>query len=179
MSYLRSVILVLLLGAQSAHADPPDWFLESLQRLAPDTSVWVADNSNYRDSNEQIDEYVLEWRWGIGRKSAIGRLYGRSGGEEVGTFWEFRTYWHPGEEAAYVQQFGGDGTFGSGQIEVVDKKSERLTQTFYGADGSIMRVGHKTEHSADSNTGTSFDILPDGSWQERRTYTWHRVNKAG
>lgn len=178
MSFLKMSIIVLLLGTQSAGAEPPDWFVKSLQRLAPDTSIWVADNSAYRSANEQIDDYVMEWRWGLGKQSAVGRLYGRVDGEEVGTYWEFRMYWHPEEEAAYLQQFGVDGTFGTGKMEPDGEHSDRLTQTFYGANGSTMRVGHKTEHSADSNTGTSFDILPDGSWQERRTYTWHREETA-
>ncbi len=173
--YLLAAFLVI--ASLDSGAETPDWFQESLQRMAPDTSIWVADNSAYQSNKEPFEAYVMEWRWGLGKQSAVGRLYGLVDGVDAGTFWEFRAFWHPEEQSAYVQQFGGDGTFGSGKLEPDGKHKDILTQVFHSSDGKVTHVGHETIHQEDSNEGTSFDILPDGSWKKRRTYVWHRELK--
>lgn len=174
MSILKYFAATLVAMSSIAAAEPPNWFQESLHRLAPDTSIWVADNSEYQNDKEPFETYVMEWRWGLGRHSAQGRLYGLVDGKDAGTFWEFRVFWHPEKQNAIVQQFGGDGTFGTGTIEPDGENRDRLEQVFHSPNGVMMHVGHKTVHHEDSNEGTSFDILPDGTWQKRRMYTWHR-----
>lgn len=156
-------------------AETPDWFQESLERLAPGESIWVADNSAYQSENESYDTYVMEWQWGIGKQSTTGRLYGTIDGKAGHTLWEFRMFWHSGDQSAYVQQFGADGTFGTGKLTPDGDNKDRLEQVFYSPAGNVREVGHATVHHADSNVGTSYDILPDGSWQERRTYVWRRT----
>lgn len=174
MSSLKYLVAILVAVSSNAAAELPEWFLENLQRMEPDTSIWVTDNAEYKNDKEPFDAYVLEWRWGLGRQSAVGRLYGTVNGKDAGTFWEFRVFWHPENQSAYVQQFGGDGTFGTGKLEPNGENKDRLTQVFHSPNGVVMNVGHETVHYEDSNEGTSFDILPDGTWQKRRTYVWHR-----
>lgn len=170
----RILALAILAISVDVSAEPPDWFQENLERLAPGVSIWVADNSMYQNDSELFDAYVMEWNWGIGEKSAVGRLYGMVDGEDVRTLWQFRMFWNSGEQSAYVQQFGADGTFGTGRLTPDGDNRDRLEQVFYIPDGSKREVGHTTEHHENSNVGTSYDILPDGSWQERRTYEWRR-----
>jgi hypothetical protein len=41
-----------------------------------------------------MDAYGITWEWGLNKKSPVDRLYGLRDGKEVGTFWEFREFWH-------------------------------------------------------------------------------------
>jgi hypothetical protein len=89
--------------------------------------TWIADNSAFKDANDTTDAYGIDWSWGLGRKSLIGRLYGIKDGKEIGTFWEFREFWDPGQGQVMATQFGGNGTYGVGPHEIR-------------ADGGIMRL---------------------------------------
>ena len=178
MLFSRVLTLAIVSVSLDVSAEPPDWFQENLDRLAPGDSIWTADNSAYQSDSELFDTYVMEWNWGIGRKSAVGRLDGMIDGKDVRTLWEFRMYWHSGDQSAYVQQFGADGTFGTGTLTPDGDNKDRLEQIFFSPAGNLREVGHVTEHHASSNVGTSYDILPDGSWQERRSYVWQRKPKG-
>lgn len=164
----------------TAAAGPPQWFLEHLESMARDGGRWIADNSAYQSDQEPYDAYGLSWEWGLGHKSLVGRLFGIQDGKEVGTFWEFRTIWHPGEHRALVYQYGADGTVGIGTMQELEAEAGRpagttADQTFYQPDGSTFRAGHRNRDLDDRTTDShSFDIQPDGTWQPRRSYIWKR-----
>jgi hypothetical protein len=116
---------------------------------------WVADNTAYRSTDEPFDAYRIEWAWGLGNKSVQGRLFGLQGGEEAGTFWAFRKFWHAGEQQVKVYQFGSDGTVGIGTYERTGPHRSQLLQTFFYPDGTSARVGHRTEHRPGEEHGAS------------------------
>lgn len=154
----------------------PSWLRNHMSFLARDGGRWITDNSGYRAEGEPFDGYGIEWRWGLGELSLTGRLFGLQDGEEQGTFWEFRTVWHPGLGQAMAYQFGASGVVGEGIIEHTGAGQTRMTQTFHGIDGSSFTVGHESEDAPDGTHITkSFDIQPDGSWKPRRTYVWRRA----
>lgn len=169
---LKRLAYLLFFLCLDAAAQPPKWYHDYLAGLAPDTGAWIAENAAYRSDAEPSDAYGLEWHWGLGRQSVTGRLFGLIDGEETGTYWEFRIFWHPGDHRVVVQQFGSDGTFGTGILYMVGDDKERLEQTFYAPDGSANRAGHETALGPDIRSGFSFDIHPDGGWQARRQYDW-------
>lgn len=154
----------------------PDWLRAHMEFLARDDGYWVTENSNYKSENEPSDAYSLEWRWGIGKQSLIGRLSGLQDGREIGTFWEYRLVWHPGEKQAILYQFGRDGTFGYGPLHQHDAETNELEQTFFNTDGSSWTGRHHTKDSGDEHHTTSF-VLRDGNWEKNRYYVWRRASK--
>lgn len=182
--FTRTARLGLLLGwlwAGAAAAGPaPGWFADHLAELTADGGVWIADNAAYRSEQEKAEAYGLQWRYGVGKRSAVGRLYAIIGGQDTGTIWEFRMYWHPGQDQALLLQFGAGGAVLNGPLTVQEDGSDRLQQTFYRPDGSQVEIGHLTRHPAPGvHEGGSYDIDAEGNWQARRSYTWHRQPAAG
>jgi hypothetical protein len=167
-------------GSPTAAAGPPRWFLEHLEYMARDGGRWIADNAAYRSDQEPYDAYGMSWEWGLGKNSLKGRLFGVQDGKDVGTFWEFRTIWHPGEHQALVYQYGPDGTVGIGTMQPLAAEAGQpagttADQTFYRPDGSSFRAGHRNRDlDADTTDSHSFDISADGTWKPRRSYVWKR-----
>lgn len=137
--------------------------------------TWVADNSKYKSAPADMDAYALEWSWGLNKKTLLGRLYGIRNGKEVGTFWQFREFWHPGERRLITTQYGSDGSYGVGPHDVKPDGSSELLQTFYDPElRSVTRIGHRSTLAGDAHTTISFDVDGKGTWKERRTYVWRR-----
>lgn len=163
-------------GAASASAKDPapaEWFVEHNAFLTQQGGRWITDNLAYKSDNEPYDEYGLEWRPGLGGKSITGRLFGLQDGKDIGTFWEFRIVWHPGEGQAYVHQFGGDGTYGVGTMERMAEGKIRIVQDVFSPDGTRARIGHDSTHGPGEWVhDRSYDIAQDGTRKERRSYDW-------
>lgn len=168
--------LSLLLQASTALAGPaPPWYAEHLQRLVADGGVWMADNAAYVSEQERFTVYALHWQAGVGGHTAIGRLYGIVDGQAGDTIWQFRLYWHPGQDQAVLQQFGAGGAMLSGPLTLEEDGRERLLQTFWAPDGRSWQVGHLTEWSSpDEHTGSSYQVDDSGQWTEQRRYVWVR-----
>ncbi|MEM7052691.1 MAG: hypothetical protein AAF604_23710 [Acidobacteriota bacterium] len=149
----------------------PPWVGEHFEAMV---GVWITDNSAYLSENEPFDQYGMEWSWGIGEKSLVGRLYGLQEGREVATFWEFREFWHVGEGHLVTQQFGGDGRFGVGPHTRTGEHSTEMVQSFFVPQGETMRVGHRSTRRDGELTTESFDIDGEGEWKPRRSYVWFR-----
>ncbi|HXV62851.1 MAG TPA: hypothetical protein VEK15_19285 [Vicinamibacteria bacterium] len=171
--FLFPLLVIAGTGVRSVEAQPaPDWVVANWKNLI---GVWIADNSAYKTEEASMDSFGLEWTWGIGNQSLVGRLYGIKDGEEVATFWEFREFWHPGEQRLLTTQFGRDGTYGAGPHHQNADGSTEMLQTFYdAATGRATRVGHRAVLKADEHTTQSFDVDESGTWKERRTYIWRR-----
>jgi hypothetical protein len=137
--------------------------------------TWVTDNAAHVSANEPAEQYAIDWSWGLGRQSMTGRLYGLKGSKEIGTFWEFREFWHPGDGRLVIMQFGAGGTYGVGWHEVRADGTSEMLQTFHDPSGRTTLTGHRSELKGDTHTTHSFDVAADGSWTPRRTYVWKRV----
>lgn len=148
-----------------------EWALEEMKGQA---GRWVADNSAYRSDNEPADAYGMEWHWAAGEKSLVGRLFPIRGGSDLDTVWEFRMIWHPGKQTLWLSQFGTDGTLGEGAITRTGEHATEAMQTFFGSDGTRLRIGHRDEMRGGQRHVQSFDIDQDGVWQPRRAYVWSR-----
>lgn len=165
--------ILSLLPAAEAHAEAPEWFSAHLEQMVAGEGRWVTDNSAYMSEQEPFDEYGLEWRWGLGKASVTGRLFGLNDGEEQGTFWQFRVFWHPGEGRAHIYQWGGNGAIAMGHLYSVGSNRVRLEQELMMPDGSVRRIGHDTVHEPGVQDGRSYNISADGTWKEDRHYVWH------
>ncbi|MEZ5293907.1 MAG: hypothetical protein R2745_22680 [Vicinamibacterales bacterium] len=180
---IRSVLVALALAVATG---PAPRALEPLAEPTPAPAAvianwerligtWVADNAPFKGPNDPNDAFGIEWQWGLGRKSLKGRLYGVRDGKEIGTYWEFHEYWHPGEGRVIATQHGSDGTFGSGPHEIRNDGTSEMVQTFWNPRArTTTRVGHRSRLDGDTHTTTSFDVSASGTWTERRTYVWKR-----
>jgi hypothetical protein len=167
-------------AAEPAPAEPsvapaiPQWFLEHMDSLI---GQWRTDNSAYLSEQETAEAYGLRWKWGVGKTSLDGVLYGMQAGEPEIPYWNFRVYWHPGERRARVDQWGHGGTLLSGWLEPAGgTRGETVfesEQTLYAVDGQTVRTRHRTTIKGTLKLTQSFD-WEDGNWTPRRSYTWHR-----
>jgi hypothetical protein len=179
---MRNTIALVLLStltpapgssSQAEKAQPvPAWVTSNWETLI---GTWIADNQAYKSATDSMDAYGIEWSWGLGKKSLVGRLYGIREGKEVGTFWEFREFWHPGEGRLIATQYASDGTYGAGPHELKDDGETEMLQTFFDpTTGAVFRVGHRSKLEGDVHATRSFDVDADGEWKDRRAYLWRR-----
>ncbi len=111
--------------AQTKDTPMPKWLQEHMNFITAGTGIWITDNSRFKNENEPFDEYGTEWKWGIGKKSITGRLFGLKDQKEAGDLWEFRLFWHPQERKAILQQFGGNGIVGIGEMRNIESTGVR------------------------------------------------------
>lgn len=165
------VVILAFAGAYSISASeaPPAWVLEEMRRTE---GRWIADNSAHKSDDEPYDAYGLEWRSATAGRTLIGRLFAIQDGEELGTLWEYRMFWHPERGSLWLIQFGTDGTVGEGEIERTGPDSTEVDQTFYSPGGTTWRSGHRDRKGEDRKVIQSFAIDADGSWKLQREYTW-------
>jgi hypothetical protein len=183
MTRVRAAAVLLLLGASLVGAQDatepttppgaaPSWVEQDWAYWAGGSGRWIADNGAYRSETEVFDAYGMEWTLGLGGKTLKGRLFALRDGEEVGTVWELLSYWHPGEQRLVVNQWGSDGTFGTGtQRRTADDASESEEQ-FFTPEGGGFRTGHRTRRLPGAAHVQSSDVSEDGTWSERRSYVW-------
>lgn len=166
-----AVAALSLLGPDAAVAQDaggaPAWFHERMAELTRGSGRWLTDNRDYRSANEPYEEYGLAWRWGLGRQTVHGRLFGLVDGREVATFWEFLIYWDPARAEAVMLQVGVSGVVGCGALQP-DGTSE---QTFTDPAGGSQRVRHEETSEGDLRRSASFNWV-DGAWVPRRIYVW-------
>ncbi len=157
----------------AAGPTPPEWFVQHNAFLTQGSGRWITDNAAYRSEDEPYDAYGLEWKSGLGGQTVTGRLFGLQNGREVGTFWEFRILWHPGEGQGHIMQYGGDGTLGTGTMEPRGEGKVWMVQDFYNPDGSRVRLAHESTHGPGAWVhDRSFMMSSDGEWLARRSYDW-------
>lgn len=177
---LFTLVASLALGLRPAGTpaapprEAPDWLRAHMEFQVRGGGRWHADNASYRSEGEPYTAYGMDWTWGLGRHSIVGRLYALQGDRDLGTVWDLRVFWHPGEQAARILQFGSDGTVGVGELHPRDGGTESV-QTFHAPDGSATRLRHESDEAGDVARSRSFDEA-DGAWKPRRTYVWHRVD---
>lgn len=164
--------IFILVMSVAAKAQPPEWLINHMEYMTQGSGIWIADNSEYKNDQEPVDAYATEWKWGLGKHSLTGRLYGIKDGKEIGSYWEFRTFWNPVEEKAYAYQFGASCAVGMGEVTFTDEGVMRIDQTFYNPDGTTARVGHESKDLSGIHETRAFDINEKGEWIERRFYRW-------
>lgn len=171
--------LLLLSAPQLADArapgDDPDTVLPSWAhtKLQEQVGRWVV-AAPAEEANDSYDGYGMEWEWGLGEKTLVGRLFARKGDRDLRTMWEYRIFWHAGEQALMMYQWGNDGSLGTGIIESRDGGGSRADQTFWNPDGSTFRIGHEDWVENDRRHTNSFTIDEAGDWKPLRGYVWER-----
>lgn len=186
-SKLAVTALLGLLGAvqasgfQTSTAPPareflPHWVQADWEYRTEGSGRWMTDNSANKSENEPFDAYVLEWKWGLGKRTIKGRLIAMQEGKEVGTLFEYRLAWHPVDKVLTLSQYGSDGTLAIGTVkEIGDMKTEAL-QRFYLPDGTTFLFGHRVEMKDGVMLIQSFKVSEAHAWTLNRSYIWKRVS---
>lgn len=162
------------LAEEAQPAAAPQWFLDEIAALTADGGRWIADNTAYKSEQEQWDAYGVEWKSSFDGTTMSGRLFAMKDGKEIGDFWEFRQYWHPGRKEAILEQFGWNGIVGAGKVWR-DGDQTKMDQTFFTVDGVESRTGHiGALPDANTHVTESFTITGD-EWKPNRKYVWKRA----
>ncbi|QNJ98327.1 hypothetical protein [Constantimarinum furrinae] len=155
----------------SQSGEIPQWFLNDMES---NIGVWITDNDTYVSENEPYTQYGMEWRWGIGKTSIIGRLFGVVDGKETGDFWQFRQYWDNIEGKAVLVQFGNGGVTGIGTLYPINENTMESIQTFSLPDGTNWMDRHISTLDGEILTTTSYKTGASEEWEENRTYYWKK-----
>lgn len=148
----------------------PDWFLREMERTI---GRWVADNSTYQSTEEPFDHYVMEWKWSENQQEIKGKLYGKTGNEIAGPFWEFRKYWDNDTHKAWLYQSSPDGTKGIGNLLPDATSILSAEQNFTDKSGQFLFTEkHVFEHKPSQMNITSYRLDSSGKWQKNRFYSW-------
>lgn len=178
-----AVAVVILLSAAAAAVvrrsigEIPAWVMDEWTFSTQGGGRWVADNAGYKSADEPWDAYGIEWRWGSGRRSVAGRLFGiqRQPGaatRDSAPMWEFLSYWDPARSELVMTQFGSHGAYGIGAARPPANGQAESLQRFYNPDGSTSRTGHRWRRGDRELRQESFSVSESGVWTTRRQYTW-------
>jgi len=151
----------------------PDWFMQDLKN---NIGTWIADNKENLSEEDPYLAYGLEYKWGIGKTSIIGRLYGIKEGVETEDFWQFRQYWDNVKEKGVVVQYGNWGVVGFGYMKPISNNQMESIQTFSLTDGRTWEVKHIIEMHETNFISTSYDKDKNGTWINSGGWTWVKKN---
>ena len=136
--------------------------------------TWIASNEAYMDEGSINDSFGIEWKWGVGKKSIVGTLYGIQNKVKTKDYWQFIQYWDLVENKPIFVQVSSKGSHGSGYIERISDNQLKLVQTFTELDGSSYQSGHLTEIFDNYENSVSYNIDKNNEWIKDRSYTWHK-----
>ncbi len=147
----------------------PEKVLSEWDLLIKDGGVWISE-----DNTSDYDAWGMKFSWGLGKKSMEASLYAIKDSQNIGTLWNFKVYYHPVEKEIVLEQWGSDGSYGRGDIQLfVDGSSENVS-SFYNVDGSVFKLKHVQKIEGDIKYSNTFTINKDGEWQESQSYVWKR-----
>ena len=159
----------------SKSAEAPEWLTEHMSWLTGGSGRWTTP----APEGTPFATYQIHWTYGIGRASVVGRLSGIGKDATETPFWEFRLFWHPGDRRAIVQQFGKDGTFGSGSLTQSEHPEKTvLHQHFASPNGRRVEIRHATTRIDDDTEHSVVTDIVDGKESPPREWTWKRVRRS-
>lgn len=159
---------------ESKSAEAPEWFAERMAWLTRGSGRWTTP----APEGTPFATYQISWSYGVGGASVVGRLMGIAKDSSETTFWEFRLFWHPGDRRAIVQQFGKDGTFGSGSLVLGEVPGKSvLVQAFVSPNGRRVETRHETTRIDDDTERSVVTDVVDGKESPPREWTWKRARQ--
>lgn len=148
-------------------------YSNALTYFESQVGTWKADNSAYKNENEPMTAYGIEWRFDELKNSIYGKLYGLIDSNNVGVFWEFHQYWNSNISRIEFIQIGGDGTIGSGSLIQSNSSEYELIQLFTNTKNETRYEKHSyLRPNANTEITSSFEKDINGNWIKKRTYTW-------
>ena len=174
-------LTVLVLSADEAMpprvatgSEAPSWYQDHIAYMTRDGGRWQTSNAEYQNESEPFASYVIIFTPVFGGTGMTGRLFGVSDGSETGDFWQFREYWDPARDTAFLEQFGWGGAIGIGPLMQAD--DHLLAVQEFRAPGSdpytekheFLIVGEDTHVTPTYRVGDDGELVPG------RSYVWVR-----
>jgi hypothetical protein len=150
-------------------------FRRHLAWLTADGASWMTPNPGAQGGVEAYGMWYGLVRGGAG---AVGCLWGESGGEVVGVYWDFFQAWDPVRGRALVYQSGPGGDIGIGEETRRQGPEGETVQTFVWSDGSSLVQKHVLREAAPDTFVTESLNLAEGEWVPAGTFTWTRTRGA-
>ena len=162
-------------GAQSDSSLLPAWYQAHIGFMTRDSGAWIAENHDVSDQNPYT-HFGLQWTAMPGNTGMTGRLYGLRADGSTEEFWQFREFWHAGDNQARVMQWGLGGAFGDGVMTRYGDDFATIRQTFSWPNGVRTEGGHIIRTGADNTyTAEQYRINPDtGQWEFQHALTFRR-----
>jgi hypothetical protein len=164
------VILLFLSISMSGYGQIPTEVMNDWNQLTEQGGTWISE-----DNTGTYDAWGMKYTWGLGKKSVDGILYAIRDGEDIGTLWQYKIFYHPVEGKIVLEQWGSDGSYGEGTIVIRSASTSENVSTFYNPDGSIFRLKHVQELQSGVKTSQTFVSGENDDWVTDRLYTWRRV----
>lgn len=163
-------LVICLTSINALSQSIPSKVLSDWDNMTKDGGTWITE-----DNTGEYDAWGMQFSWGLGKKSVNATLYAIKNNQNIGTIWNFKVYYHPVEKEIILEQWGSDGSYGRGDIQLFpDGNSENVT-SFYNMDGTIFKLKHIQRIEGDIKFSNTFTINEDGAWQENQSYVWKRV----
>ena len=168
-SVLLLFLIPLFLSAQNKGI--PQWVLDDWAYRMQGEGHWITSNAVYKNEQEPYDAYGMDWEWGLGKKSMKGRLYCIKDGKDIGTVWEFLSYWDIEKGEHRMLQTGSDGTLIKGIIQLEKDGSTKSRELFASPGGVRFELGHRCWFEQKIMHTQSYNI-EEGVWKKKRFYEW-------
>ena len=166
------VLIFYLFSLKTFSQSIPEIVMADWEGLTRDGGVWISE-----DNTSGYDAWGMKFSWGLAKKSMNAVLYAIKGEQNVGTIWNFKVYYHPLEKEVIIDQWGGDGSFGHGNIKLLSNGRSESVSSFFNIDGSVFRLKHVQKISGDTKYSETFITNGEGNWQKSQSYVWKRIKR--
>lgn len=163
-------------GSAESQLDPPEWYTGHIEFMTSGEGIWVADNCTYLSDSETDEAYLTKWKKDIHGHTMTGELTGIRNQVPSEHYWNFRMFWDPVSEKAYVYQFGMNGAIGKGEVTVQENDCVQMIQEFSYPDRTTMKIKHLTCEIGKEYTTQSYFKDAQGVWIKNRFYTWKKYS---
>jgi uncharacterized protein YndB with AHSA1/START domain len=175
MKKIITIILIISGYANCQAQEIPNWLKREWNYLTNGTGTWVTSNAKYKNTSEPFDKYGLEWKYGLGSTSVVGKLYGIVEGKENVNIWQFFLYWDGVENKGKTLQISPNGTYGFGDMVLVNDSIVQSILNFHTLNGQTFQTKHESVTNSLKHKTTSFNFDKKNTWLKNRTYIWQPV----
>lgn len=145
MKWISALFLaIFILPFAAAQSDPPpfpEWYRAHIEFMTRDGGDWIAPNADFSETNP-YEFYGIQWTAMPGNSGMTGRLYGIREDGQTDDFWQFREFWHVGDNQARVMQWSMGGAYGDGVMTRYADAFSTVRQTFVWPNGARTEGGH-------------------------------------
>ncbi len=173
-----TVLCIAVAAPALAQDELPSWWQDHVYFMSHEGGTWRAANRDVTEDPRSPDHFEMVWTRVNDGYGLRGRLYGLRDGENVGEYWTFAEFWHPGEARAILEQWSARGAYGIGELGSVGEHRYELAQTFWTRAGQASQSGHRTFEDGDTYNTDTFAIDGDGNWEQSGGLVWTRVTPS-
>jgi hypothetical protein len=163
-------IIIAIQGIAVGQPGIPEAVLTDWELLTRDGGMWQS-----TDNTGEYDAWGMTFEWGLGKKSVDASLYALKEGKNLGALWQFKIYYHPKDQVVIIEQWGSDGSFGTGTITLESDNRSVNVSTVHFPGSPPFSVKHEQKIEGDIKYSNVFVRGKDEEWVKDKTYEWKRI----